>query len=259
MSVTHDLFPHERREKILDQISQDGRVSVTELSQLFSVSEVTIRGDLQTLAGQNLIVRTHGGAVPATGRYYDLSLTRRRQQQIDEKGRIGQAGAELVNNGDAIFLDSSSTALSIAQHLKLRRHLTIITNSLVIAQDLLDATDVTVVMLGGTLRHDTASLVGEQWLEPLRKYNIQKGFFGAHGLNIPEGLTDVSEAEADVKRPLVAMCRQSVAVIDATKWGRVGLASFAGTKDIDCVLSDEHAPRPMVEAVRALGIEVILV
>jgi len=259
VSVGPDLFLQERRERILDQVSQDGRVSVTALSRAFSVSEVTIRGDLQALADQNLIVRTHGGAVPATGRYYDLSLTRRRQQQIDEKGRIGQAGAELVRDGDAIFLDSSSTALSIAQRLKFHRHLTIITNSLVIAQDMLDATGATVVLLGGTLRRDTASLVGEQWLEPLKKYNIQKGFFGAHGLNIPEGLTDVSEAEAEVKRPLIAVCRQSIAVIDATKWGRVGLASFAGTKDINCVISDKRAPQPMVEAVRSLGIEVILV
>jgi DeoR/GlpR family transcriptional regulator of sugar metabolism len=254
-----DLFPQERRERILDRISLDGRVSVTELSRLFAVSEVTIRGDLQSLADQNLVVRTHGGAVAASGRYYDLSLTRRREQQIDEKVRIGQAGAALVQDGDAIFLDSSSTALSIAQHLKSHRHLTIITNSLVIAQDMLDANDVTVVMLGGTLRRDTASLVGEPWLEPLGKYNIQKGFYGAHGLNVPEGLTDVSEAEADVKRPLVAMCRQNVAVIDATKWGRVGLASFAGMKDINCVISDERAPQDIVDAVRSLGIEVILV
>ena len=259
MNTSFDLYPEERRDRILDRLSQDGRVSVAELSRQFGVSEVTIRGDLQTLADKNLIFRTHGGAVPATGRMFDISLTRRRQQQIDEKGRIGRAGADLVRDGDAIFLDSSSTALAIAQNLKSHRHLTIITNSLAIAQEMLDADNIPVVMLGGTLRRDTASLVGESWLEPVKRFNIEKGFFGAHGLNIPEGLTDVSEAEADVKRPLVTFCRQRIAVLDATKWGRVGLASFAAVNDFQCVLSDTRAPREMVDAVRSLGIEVILV
>ena len=89
--------------------------------------------------------------------------------------------------------------------------------------------------------------------------NIQKGFFGAHGLNIPEGLTDVSAGEADVKRPLVAMCRQVIAVLDATKWGRVGLASFARLDELDCVVTDAQAPADLVEQVRSWGVEIELV
>jgi DeoR/GlpR family transcriptional regulator of sugar metabolism len=114
-------------------------------------------------------------------------------------------------------------------------------------------------MPGGTLRRETASLIGVDGLEILQKFNIQKGFFGAHGISLPEGLTDVSADEAAVKRPLVAMCRQVVAVLDATKWGRVGLASFAGLEDVDCIITDRDAPADLVEQVRALGIEVILV
>jgi DeoR family transcriptional regulator of aga operon/DeoR family fructose operon transcriptional repressor len=93
----------------------------------------------------------------------------------------------------------------------------------------------------------------------LRKFNIQKGFFGAHGISLAEGLTDVSADEAEVKRPLVAMCRQVVAVLDATKWGRVGLASFAHIEQVDSIISDVYAPADLVAQVRALGIEVILV
>jgi DeoR/GlpR family transcriptional regulator of sugar metabolism len=93
----------------------------------------------------------------------------------------------------------------------------------------------------------------------LRKFNIQKGFFGAHGLNLPEGLTDVSAEEAEVKRFLVGMCRQRVALLDATKWGQVGLASFARPEEIDLVMTDEHAPDDLVEQVRSVGIEVRLV
>jgi DeoR/GlpR family transcriptional regulator of sugar metabolism len=259
MDTSKDLYLEERRQEILKRVNQEGRVSVAELGQEFGVSEVTIRSDLQALADRRLLLRTHGGAVPAARGLYDLSLALRRQRQIQEKGRIGMAGAEQVSDGDAIFLDSSSTALAIAQRLKHRRHLTIVTNSLAVAQELLDAPDVTVVTLGGTLRRDTASLVGTDGLHMLRKFNIQKGFFGAHGINVPEGLTDVSAEEAEVKRPLVAMCRQVMAVLDATKWGQVGVASFASLEQVDRVITDMDAPADLVELVRSCGVEVILV
>jgi DeoR/GlpR family transcriptional regulator of sugar metabolism len=259
MTTPKDLYLEERRQAILERIQRHGRVSVAELGECFGVSEVTIRSDLQALAARNLVVRTHGGAVPAARGLHDLSLALRRQRQVQEKGRIGEAGAALVADGDAIFLDSSSTALAIAQRLKDHRHLTVITNSLAVAQELLDAPGVTVVTAGGTLRRDTASLVGGDGLAMLQNYNIQKGFFGAHGLSIPEGLTDVSPDEAAVKRPLVHMCRQVIAVLDATKWGQVGVASFAGLAEVCKIITDRDAPAGLVAQVRALGIEVILV
>ncbi|MBE7549973.1 MAG: DeoR/GlpR transcriptional regulator [Anaerolineales bacterium] len=258
MLWSKELYLEERRQEILRQVDLMGRVSVAELSQQLGVSEVTIRVDLQALAEQNLIVRTHGGAIPA-GNMYELALALRRQRQVQEKSRIGQAGASLVLDGDAIFLDSSSTVLAIVQHLKNHRHLTIITNSLVIAQELQDTPSIRVVMSGGTLQRETASLIGVDGLEFLRKFNIQKGFFGAHGLNLPEGLTDVSADEAEVKRALVGMCRQTIAVLDATKWGRVGLASFARPEQIDTVITDEHAPADLLERVRTAGIEIVVV
>jgi DeoR/GlpR family transcriptional regulator of sugar metabolism len=256
--TSKDLYLEERRQEILRRVDQAGRVSVGELSQQLGVSEVTIRADLQALAEQSLIIRTHGGAIPTNG-MYDLALVMRRQRQVQEKSRIGQAAAALVLDGDAIFLDSSSTALAIVQHLKNHRHLTIITNSLVIAQEMQDTPGVGVVMSGGTLQRETASLIGVDGLEMLRKFNIQKGFFGAHGLNLPEGLTDVSADEAEVKRAMVEMCRRTIAVLDATKWGRVGLASFAQPEQLNTVITDADAPADLVEAVRAAGIEVIVV
>jgi DeoR/GlpR family transcriptional regulator of sugar metabolism len=259
MGTSRDLYLEERRQQVLRRIQADGRVSVGQLSQEFGVSEVTIRMDLQALADRKLIVRTHGGAVAGDTNLYELALAMRRQQQVQEKSRIGKAGAALVANGDAIILDSSSTALAIAQHLKNHRHLTIITNSLAVAQEMLDAPDVTVVMSGGRVRRDTASLVGPDGLDMLCKYNIQKGFFGAHGITVMDGLTDVSADEAEVKRRMAAMCRQVIAVLDATKWGKVGLVSFARLDQIRTVITDRDAPADRVAEVRALGTEIILV
>lgn len=254
-----NLYPEERRQAILQRARESGRVSVSDLSQTFGVSEVTIRTDLQALAEQNLVVRTHGGAIPARRTSPELSLTFRRQQHVREKGRIGEAGAELVANGDAIFLDTSSTALAIAQNLKERRDLTIITNSLAVVQEMLDAPSVTVVMPGGTLRRETASLIGTNGLEMLVRFNLQKGFFGAHGISHPEGLTDVSISEAEVKRAIVELCREVIAVLDATKWGCAGVASFAALEEIDCIITDDEAPAGLVDSIRETGIEVIFV
>ncbi len=259
MITTRDLYPEERRQEILRRVDEQGRVSVTGLSQLLGVSEVTIRGDLQALADRRLVVRTHGGAIPASSGLYELALAMRRQRQVQEKSRIGQAGAAMVANGDAIFLDSSSTALAIVQHLKAHRHVTIVTNSVAVAQEVQDTPGIRVVMPGGTLQRETASLIGTDGLAMLQRFNIQTGFFGAHGINLPEGLTDVSADEAEVKRELVKMCRQNIAVLDATKWGRVGLASFAHPEEVHAIITDADAPAELVEAVRAAGIEVKIV
>lgn len=257
MSTTQSA--QERRHDILDRVQRDGRASVSELSQAFDVSEVTIRGDLQALADQGLLVRTHGGAIPANRLSRDLSLVLRRQQQVLAKDHIGEAGAAQIEDGDAIFLDSSSTALAIARHLAQHRFVTVVTNSLAIVQELTDYANVEVVAPGGRLRRDTFSLVGVDSLDMLRQYNIQKGFFGAHGITLEEGLTDVSADEADVKRAMAGMCRQVFAVLDATKWGRVGLASFAPLSQIDTIITDCDAPAELVRQVRSAGVEVIQV
>jgi len=258
METFTDLYPTERHQQIMALLNRNGRVSVAELSQIFGVSEVTIRADLQALAARDLIVRTHGGAVPVQ-HAPELSLTLRRQQQMDAKERIGVAAAEFVANGDAVFLDASSTALALAHFLRQRRDLTILTHSLVVAQSMLDAPGVTVVMTGGTLQRETVSLMGTDGLVILSKYNLKTGFFGAHGLSYPEGLTDVSAGEAEVKRQVVALCRQVVALIDATKWGRVGPASFARPEELDIIVTDAQAPAGLVEQAINLGTRVMQV
>ncbi len=258
MKSAKELYPQERHSEILRLVSEEGRVSVSQLSRLFNVSGVTIRSDLQTLAEQNLLIRTHGGAVPSNNSMSVLPLTTRLQLNAQEKLRIGQAAAAKVADGDAIFLDTSSTTLAIAKYLKQHRYLTIITNSLAVAEEMLDAPWLNVVMPGGRLRRDTASLVGLDGLAMLQEFHIQKGFFGVHGLNLKAGLTDVSADEAEVKRPLLAMCQEVIAVFDSTKWGKVGLASFATLEQINYIITND-APRDMAQQVRSLGVELELV
>lgn len=254
-----DLYLAERRRAIVELVQTQGRVAVTELSQRFGVSEVTIRADLQALAEQKLLVRTHGGAVRMDNNLEELALTLRRQRQVKEKDRIGRAGAEQIEDGDAIFLDSSSTSLAIAHHLKGRRYLTVVTNSLEVVHELFNAPGVDVVLMGGVLQRETASFVGAHGLEAIGELNVQKGFFGAHGIDLVAGLTDVSPDEAAVKRPIAAMCRQVIAVLDATKWGRVGVASFASIDKVNTIITDAGAPGDLVTTFRSRGIKIVVV
>ncbi len=253
------MYLEERRQAILTLIADHGRVSVPDLSAQFDVSEVTIRADLQALAERGLLVRTYGGAISTTYGLQELSLLQRRQQHISEKQRIGAAGAALVADGEAVFLDSSSTALVVAQQLKQRRDLTIITNSLVIAQEMLGLPNIAVVMQGGSLHHDTVSLIDPAGLTFLEKYHIQKGFFGTYGLSLDAGLTDGSAPESEIKRPLVEMCHTVIVVLDASKWGRVGVTSYASLEDVNTIITDDQSPVDLVAQVRRLGVDVMVV
>jgi DeoR family transcriptional regulator of aga operon/DeoR family fructose operon transcriptional repressor len=134
----------------------------------------------------------------------------------------------------------------------------VITNGLLTALAFLNTPGITVLMPGGFLRDDSASLVGVEGRDVIAKYNIQRGFFGAKGLTLQEGLTDVNRDEVALKRDLVVRAKQVVAVVDSSKWGRVGLASFAAVDELECVITDDGAPRDMVAALRQRGVEVIV-
>jgi DeoR/GlpR family transcriptional regulator of sugar metabolism len=257
MSIS-PLYPEIRRKAILDQVEKDGQVTVQALSRQYSVSEVTIRTDLQILSEIGLVLRTHGGAV-AIADSPELSVVMRQQKQVAEKNRIGEYCAGLVHDGDAIFLDISTTALALSRHLRSHRNLTVITNSLITAQELLEIPTINVIIPGGTVQKETLSVTGMDGLGWIKKYNLQMGFFGAHGIGFPEGLTDVSEFEAQVKTEMVQQCKVVVGIFDATKWGRVGFASFAALDEIDLVVTDQKADDALVAKAFSSGIEVIKV
>jgi DeoR family transcriptional regulator of aga operon/DeoR family fructose operon transcriptional repressor len=257
--MSRELFQQERRDQIVAQLGQAGRVSVVELSKQFSVTPATIRTDLDALAADRLLNRTHGGALALDEERLELSFDSRRRLQAGQKSRIGAAAAGMVEDGEAIILDASTTALAVAIQLQERRELTVLTNGLLIALTLIDVPGITVVMPGGFVRRDSASMVGDEGHEFIERFNFQRGIFGAKGFTLEEGLTDVNAAEVSIKRDMVAHARQVVAVVDSSKWGRVGFASFASIDQLDCVITDAGAPSDMIAAVREDGVDVVVV
>ncbi len=239
-------------------LEREGRVSVADLSQRFRLSQTTIRSDLDALAAQGILTRTHGGAITSDRTDQGLSFDARRRLHTAQKKRIGTAAAAMVEDGEAIALDASTTALSLANQIKGRHELTVITNGLFIAMALLDAPGVTVLMPGGFLHRDSVSLIGHEGNEFIKQFNFQKGFFSAKGLTLEEGLTDVTSDEVVIKRDWVAQAKRVIAIVDSSKWGRVGFASYASIDQVDCVITDGDAPPGMVAALRKAGVDVII-
>jgi DeoR/GlpR family transcriptional regulator of sugar metabolism len=224
-------------------------VSVADLSERFDLSQATIRSDLDALAAEGVLVRTYGGAIAPDRGDLELSLDVRRRIHSTQKQRIGAAAAAMVEDGEA---------LSLAHQITGRRELTVITNCLVTAMALLGTPGVTVLMPGGFLRRGSVSLVGSEGNDFFKQFNLQKGFFGAKGFTLEEGLTEVDNAEEAVKRDLVIHAKQVIALIDSSKWRRVGFVSFASIEQLDCVITDEGAPPDMVASLQEAGVDVVI-
>jgi DeoR family transcriptional regulator of aga operon/DeoR family fructose operon transcriptional repressor len=247
----------ERRQAIVTALEEAGQLSVVDLSKRFDVSEVTIRADLQALSDQGLILRVRGGAMPTTV-LPDLSYEVRQQLNAAQKTIIGKRAASMVQDGDTIILDASTTAQAIAPHLKNISELTVITNGLKMATALVAFPNIHVVLVGGSLRREGLSLVGPIDCGIIKDIHIRIGFFGARGFTIDEGLTDVNVDEVMTKREMVARCRQVVGVIDANKWGRIATSTFANLDQINTLITDADAPQAAIDDVRQRGVEVII-
>jgi len=258
-AIESGQYAAERRQAIARVIEEKTRASVIELSKRLSVSEVTIRKDLAVLEEEGNVLRTHGGAISVGRSRAELAFEVRARLHRTEKSLIGAEAARLVEDGDSIALDASSTALQIARHLKARRELTVVTNGMRVATELAGQPSITVLMPGGAVRWEAHSLVGKWGTTMLRQLNIQKAFVGAVGFTLEEGLTDVNADEAELKKAMVVTAKDVIGVFDHTKWNRVAMATFCPTDRLRIVISDDRAPAQAVAAARGLGIDVRLV
>jgi len=257
-----DVFARERQDHIARFVEEHGRARVAELAARFAVSGVTIRKDLLALESIQRLVRTHGGAIAIDRSRPEVSFDIRERLQADEKARIGAAGAALVRDGESIVMDASTTALSVARHLKTRppwSQLTIITNGLRIAFELAGHSGITVLMLGGRVRWEALSVVGQLGDGLFDRINVQKAFLGAAGFTLESGLADATEEEAQIKRSMVGAAREVIAIVDHTKWERAAFATFCPTDRIGLVLTDTAAPAGMVDELRRREVEVRLI
>lgn len=251
------LFVEERRRVILEQLRQNGRVFVKDLSDQLRVSAVTIRQDLRSLEDDGLLERTYGGAVQRanSGLYPpELSFDVRQGKQTQAKEVIAAAAAAHVREGDAIALDASTTSYAMVPHLKALDKLTVVTNSLIIAQSFIETPKVQVLMPGGRLRRDSISLVGKPDFLP--GINLNLGFFGTRGISMGGGITESDADEAAMKAAMVDHCMAAVVVADESKWGQVAPYTFAQVDQIAAIITTQDAPHALTDVFAASGVRI---
>ena len=257
--IDQAIAPERRREQILAYLSRHDRTSVGDLSSMLGVSEVTVRKDLDQLEAQGLLTRVHGGAVVSGRGRLELYFAAREQQRLDQKRRIAQAAAALIHSGQRIFLDASTTALQVARLIKDREDLVVVTNGLYTALELNFSEGITTIVVGGTMRRRSSSLVGSLNHNTLQRLRVDSGFFGARGVTARDGLMESEIDEAQLKEQLVGAAGLVVGIVDSSKFGAISFSAFALPHEIDRIITDEAAPASIVQDLQAQNIMVDLV
>jgi DeoR/GlpR family transcriptional regulator of sugar metabolism len=248
-----------RMQQVLRILETRDSVQVAELSETFSVSEVTVRSDLSTLAEQGLVARVRGGVRTVRQSQAEVGFDQRLRLEVERKRAIGRAAAAMVEEGEAVALDASTTAYYLALELRAKHELVVVTNGLLVATALADAPGITVVVTGGMLRLSAMSLVGDLGTDVLRTTRINKGFLGARGLSLERGLMDLNPDEVTIKQEMADACERVYGIFDGTKWHRSALLAFVPVQELTGIITDSSAPQDDVDQWRAAGVDVITV
>lgn len=253
------MLSHERHKAILQLLETQNAVSVSDLVARFGVSEMTVRRDLDALEKQGLLQRVHGGAIPARSRGYEPPFLSRSLEHREEKLRIARKAAAYVNDGDSLALDVGTTTLEVAQAIKDKRNLTVITPSFRIAGLLTENPYSRVILTGGVLRPGELSLVGRMAEDAFRHFFVDKLFLGVGGIDLEAGLTEYNIEDALVKQAMIRSAREVIVVADASKFERVVFAAVAPLEKVTRIITDDSLAPDIVSALQEREIEVVLV
>ncbi|GAA4930093.1 DeoR/GlpR family DNA-binding transcription regulator [Streptomyces coeruleoprunus] len=249
MSDNQNLLAEQRRALILDEVRRRGGARVNELTRKLNVSDMTVRRDLDALARQGVIEKVHGGAVPVSdARTHEPGFEAKSALEPGAKEEIARAAAAMVAPGSAIALSGGTTTYAVAQRLLDVPDLTVVTNSVRVADVFHTAQgagpggapqpgSATVVLTGG-VRTPSDALVGPVADQAIGSLHFDVLFLGVHGVSVEAGLSTPNLAEAETNRRLIRSARRVVVVADHTKWGKVALSSFARLEEVDTLVTD---------------------
>lgn len=232
------LFAEERQQAILDGLRHQGKVTVEELRRRFKVSSPTIRTDLTRLEEQGLLRRTHGGAIAVGNSLYEPPFAERAVLKLDEKRAIAVAAASFVHDDETILLDAGTTCYEIALVLREFRRLTVITNSVAIAQAMADNDGIEVMLVGGTFQSNRRATMGPLAAHFLDPIHCDRAFLGMSGVHPTAGLSVIDFDAAEIKRKMIAKSRQAIAVADSSKIGQIAFACVAPLNAVSLLITD---------------------
>jgi len=248
----------ERSDKIMEMLARKGKLSVTEIVESFSVSEATARRDLNFLAREGKIRRYYGGAILCQEAAPEGPILQRTMEQQEEKERIGRAAANLVEDGETIFLGSGTTVLQVAKNLA-GRLLTVITNSLPIINLMAYWPEITLTALGGQFRSSERSFIGHITDKFIQDLRANKVIIGIRAISLEHGLTNDYMPETITDRAILGMGQKVIIVADHTKFDRVSTVHVAPVEVAGTIVTDTLVPAGYIEELRSRDVELIVV
>jgi len=250
-----NLSSDERRERIIQALREQDEVTVIELSRRLGVSEVTTRKDLQQLEEQGYLTRVRGGAVVSGRGQLELRFAARQQINLEEKRRVANKAVELIEPGNTIFIDGSTTAFQMTRLLRNMHNLTVVTTGLYAALELSFAPEVTTIVVGGILRRRTSSLVDTLSPKLLRRLHVDIAFLSCRGFTPEQGMMESDLREAQMKRAMAENASRRVALLDHAKYGNTYVATSLLPEEIDLLLVDNRLPEVARQAIAAAQIK----
>ena len=247
----------ERRNEILMKLQAERRVVVSELSQLYDVSEETIRRDLEKLVNEGVAIKSYGGAVINENANLEVPFNIRKNYNVIGKQKIAEQIAAMVKDGESLMLDASSTAVYIAKALKEKKNLTVITNSIEISVELMDMPEWKVLSTGGLSREGSFALVGPQTDKMLKSYHVDKAVISCKGFDLESGITDSDELHANNKITMLGAAGKKILAVDKSKFDKTAFTAIGALDDITTVVTDEEPDRRWLQAFEEAGIECV--
>lgn len=258
MAAKERFSTAKRRSIILKQIDQNDQVDVIELSQMFGVSEVTIRNDLSVLEEGNLLVRARGGAIKVSLINKEIRLSEKNNKNVKEKEAIGKLAATLVKEGDILLIDSGSTTEELAKQLTSMKGITIVTNAINVAIKFMDNTAINVIVPGGSLRHHSYSLAGTISEKNIANYFCDKLFLGVDAIDVDHGIFTPNMDEANLNREMVRVSKEVIVVTDSSKFNKRSLTKITDMKAVHTIITDSKIDKENVTKLEAQGIKVLI-
>jgi len=248
----------ERRNQIIDMVTQQRAVKNAEIMARFGVSIETVRRDLEYLEKQGVLRRVYGGAVGNTSLNSEPEYANRSKLRFKEKAAIAAEAVKLIAPDDAIYLGVGTTVQAMVPYINCAGKITVFTNALRTAVELSELHECTVVLPGGSLRPKELSLSGFPAEDNFKSFNVDKAFIGIGGIT-EAGITDFHIDEATIHRQMIYNARQSIVLADSGKFGLRGVVNLCTLKEIDIVITDSGVPKWAVKAIERAGTEVIVV
>ncbi len=252
------MFPAERRRQIAQRVSEQGSLSITELSRVFNVSEMTIHRDLDALENMGLLQKTRGGALVSDQHMVPLDYRLRLKSHQEEKDVIGRCAATFIKDGDTILLDAGTTSLSVARYCRNFTNLTVFTNGPLIILELAKIPGVEIYCTGGLLSKRTMAYVGPDAERVISKIRPDKCFIGANGFTIQEGVTDPLPLESSIKRKMVEVSQEVYLVVTPDKFGHVAQHISAPLEAIDIIILNKDTPEHYFQELAARDIRCVV-